>query len=74
MPRTSVSLDQRSAACLRYLAAQERRSVSNFVSCLVWDQFKRWTDHWKPEEVEQLLDSLSVAADLKEPDEELPTA
>ena len=60
MARTSVSLDARTSACLRYLAAQERRSASNLVTCLIWDKFKQWVAHWKPEEIEQLLDSFET--------------
>lgn len=58
MPRTTVSLNSKTAACLRYLATQDRRSVSNLVERLTWDAFKRFTDHWKLEEIEQVLDSF----------------
>lgn len=60
MARTTVSLDSKTSACLRYLAANERRSSSNLVKFLVWEKFRDWTDHWKPEELEQLLDSFEV--------------
>lgn len=60
MARTSISVDSRTAACLRYLAAQERRSASNLVACLIWDKFKVWVDHWKAEEVQQLLESFDL--------------
>jgi hypothetical protein len=67
MPRTTVSLDSKTGACLRYLANQERRSASNLVNLLIWDKLRDWTNHWKPEEIEQLLDSFEVA-DLKSSD------
>jgi hypothetical protein len=63
MPRTSISLKPKTAACLRYLAAQQLRSVSNLIERLTWDAFREWTDHWKPEEVQQVLDSLDSAYD-----------
>lgn len=59
MPRTSLSLKTKTAACLRYLANQDRRSVSNLVERLTWDAFRDYTSHWKPEEIEQVLDSFA---------------
>ena len=73
MSRTTVSLDPKTAMCLRYLANQERRSASNVVKLLVWDHLVAFTKHWKAEEVEQLLDSFEVA-DLKDPDGQVQTA
>lgn len=59
MARTSISLNDKTAACLRYLAQQDRRSVSNLVERLTWDALRDYTNHWKPEEIEQLLDSFA---------------
>jgi hypothetical protein len=73
MSRTTVSLDPKTAMCLRYLANQERRSASNLVKFLVWEKLCAFTDHWKPEEVEQLLDSFEIA-DLQNPDGQVQTA
>lgn len=43
------------------------------VKFLVWEKLRVFTDHWKPEEVEQLMDSFEIA-DLKDPDGQVQTA
>jgi hypothetical protein len=73
MPRTSLSLKTKTAICLRYLATQDRRSVSNLVERLTWDAFRDYTNHWKPEEIEQVLDSFADPS-LHQPDEQLHPA
>lgn len=58
MPRTTVSMDSRTALCVKWLATQRHRSVSNLVTCLVWDAFKQETAHWSAEQTESLFDAF----------------